>query len=210
MSQSLFDKDPFVDSEELMNWLLLNPELDLFGPNLQGNLSSSFNQLSNDIAVDFTSENIIPIQEFEEVSDDITNFRSSTLSDSGTSFGGKIKRENITRKEPSPRDDPGRKSSKKRIRESVDDLESRVKELKAENAELRAHLLNVTQRTTEVQKQRVAMERLMASKLFEVENNNSSDQTELAEIVRQYTDLYADYGKCRQREVRFRSFYPSV
>ncbi len=94
-------------------------------------------------------------------------------------------------------------SAKKRPRESVEDLEARVKELKAENADLHAHLLNVTQRTTEVQKQRVSMERLMAQKLTDVERGGEIDQAELAQIVKQYTDIYADYGRCRQREVSF-------
>lgn len=90
---------------------------------------------------------------------------------------------------------------KKRPRESVEDLEARVNALKAENADLHAHLLNVTQRTTEVQKQRVAMEKLMAQKLAELGDRDDSDQSELANLVKQYTDIYADYGKCRQREV---------
>eukprot|EP00981_Chlorochromonas_danica_P001395 scaffold296_cov164-Ochromonas_danica.AAC.12 len=89
---------------------------------------------------------------------------------------------------------------KKRPRESVEDLEARVNALKAENADLHAHLLNVTQRTTEVQKQRVAMEKLMAQKLAELGDRDDSDQSELANLVKQYTDIYADYGKCRQRE----------
>jgi hypothetical protein len=90
--------------------------------------------------------------------------------------------------------------SRKRSRESLDDLEMRVKQLQAENAELNAHLLTVTQRTTEVQKQRVEMEKLMIAKLSAVDD---SDQEELAKIVKRYTDIYADYGKCRQREVSF-------
>jgi uncharacterized protein involved in exopolysaccharide biosynthesis len=95
-------------------------------------------------------------------------------------------------------------AAKKRPRESLEDLEARVKELKAENADLHAHLLNVTQRTTEVQKQRVSMERLMAQKLAELENGQGNDlnHAELAQTVKQYTDIYADYGRCRQREVR--------
>jgi len=90
---------------------------------------------------------------------------------------------------------------KKRQRESVDDIEARVNELKSENADLQAHLMNVTQRTTEVQKQRMAMEKLMVTKLSEIGDREDSDQSELAEVVKKYTDIYADYGKCRQREV---------
>jgi len=92
---------------------------------------------------------------------------------------------------------------RKRQKESVEDLEARVNELRSENADLQAHLMNVTQRTNEVQKQRQAMERLMVTKLVEVGDKEDSDQSELAKVVKQYTDIYADYGKCRQREVQF-------
>lgn len=90
------------------------------------------------------------------------------------------------------------KSSKKRPRENMDDLEARVKELQTENADLHAHLLNVTQRTTEVQRQRAEMERQMVLRLS---SGRDTDVEELSAIVKRYTDIYADYGKCRQREV---------
>ena len=44
----------------------------------------------------------------------------------------------------------------------------------------------------------------MALKLHELnecKNGSKTCEAELAEILKQYTDLYADYGKCRQREV---------
>ena len=84
----------------------------------------------------------------------------------------------------------------------MEDIEARVNELRGENGDLQAHLMNVTQRTTEVQKQRMAMEKLMVTKLAEIGEREDSDQSELAKVVKQYTDIYADYGKCRQREVR--------
>eukprot|EP01038_Epipyxis_sp_PR26KG_P007984 gene7984-10827_t len=90
---------------------------------------------------------------------------------------------------------------KKRPRESIEDIESRVKELRVENADLQSHLLTVTQRTTEVQRQRTSMERMMAAKVAGMDKN--VDDPELAELVEKYTEIYADYGKCRQREVAF-------
>lgn len=100
---------------------------------------------------------------------------------------------------------------KKRPRESLEDLELRVKELKTENADLQAHLLNVTQRTKEVQKQRTEMEKMMAEKLQEIEacQNTASASTmtqlfnSLNSIIQSYSDNYSDYGKCRQREVAY-------
>ena len=97
------------------------------------------------------------------------------------------------------------KIGKKRQRESIEDIEARVNELRSENADLQAHLMNVTQRTTEVQKQRMAMEKLMVSKLAEINSDEDCDQSELSKVVKQYTDIYADYGKCRQREVSNRT-----
>lgn len=95
------------------------------------------------------------------------------------------------------------KPGKKRQRESLDDIEQRVNQLQSENADLQAHLMNVTQRTTEVQRQRVAMETLMVAKLAAIKGKPDSDQSDLSAIVKQYIDIYADYGKCRQREVAF-------
>lgn len=96
------------------------------------------------------------------------------------------------------------KSSKKRPRENMEDLEARVKELQTENADLQAHLLNVTQRTTEVQRQRAEMERQMVMRLS---SGRDTDLEELSAIVKKYTDIYADYGKCRQREVSVTRFF---
>jgi hypothetical protein len=42
---------------------------------------------------------------------------------------------------------------------------------------------------------------LMVTKLAELGNKEDADQSELAEVVKHYTDIYADYGKCRQKEV---------
>ena len=49
--------------------------------------------------------------------------------------------------------------------------------------------------------QRLNMEQLMAQKLGELGNNTDADQSELAEILKKYTEIYADYGKYRQKEV---------
>jgi len=53
------------------------------------------------------------------------------------------------------------------------------------------------------------MEKTMTALMSQIQDNSRSEslnlkcQAELAEIVKQYTDVYADYGKCRQREVPY-------
>jgi hypothetical protein len=44
------------------------------------------------------------------------------------------------------------------------------------------------------------MERVMARHMEEIVDE-SSNQSELAAIVKQYTDIYADYGNYRKQEV---------
>ncbi len=212
--QPFFGNDPFVDSEDLMSWLLLNPEIDALTGNygfplFDNSLSNS--EFDQNIAQGYSSS--LNAESFPMNGTYLVNDASGypqmlqNPSSDGVvlppSINTKVKKEG--KREASPNADSSyrrvSKIQRKRPRESLDDLENRVKELKAENADLHAHLLNVTQRTTEVQKQRVSMERLMATKLGEIDDRKDADQAELAEIVKQYTDLYADYGKCRQREV---------
>lgn len=246
-----FGIDSFVDSDDLMSWLLLNPEVDFeaaaqMQQHLPSSSSSSMPQLAPwNVVPDFFP----PQQGFQGQQQNggfdfppRDPFVSSLASQSSNlaqenwnnGFGSgapqaQLKIEtgpprnksssNLTQSSSmqdlasvatnsSPRNSkrPNTSSSgsakpKKRPRESLEDLEARVNSLKAENADLHAHLLNVTQRTTEVFKQRSAMERLMTTKLAELGDRPDGDQSELAQIVKQYTDIYADYGKCRQREV---------
>jgi vacuolar-type H+-ATPase subunit I/STV1 len=93
------------------------------------------------------------------------------------------------------------KESRMRQRLKQQETEKRIAELRAENSELQAHLQNVTQRTTEVQRQRLDMERIMADKLRELATMNESNNRELEEILRKFVELYADYGGYRQKEV---------
>lgn len=179
----------YFDSEELMSWLLLNPEMaDLENLNIPI-LSTSGAGSSSSSSTDIKQEDGNLLSSSPGFDDELT----------GNNYVGtkallnNDKHNNKT----------SAKKNKKRPREAEKDMQARVAELKAENADLHAHLLNVTQRTTEVQKQRINMEKLMQAKLEEVGGGDDSDQSELAAIVKQYTDIYADYGKCRQKEVAF-------
>lgn len=93
------------------------------------------------------------------------------------------------------------KESRQRQRQRVEETERRIAALKNENAELQAHLQNVTQRTTEVQRQRLDMERAMTAKLNGMSSSDS--EPELEALLGKFVDLYADYGSYRQKEVAF-------
>ncbi|RYH14529.1 hypothetical protein EON65_33435 [archaeon] len=249
--QPFFGIDSFVDSDDLMSWLLLNPEVDFEAAahmqQLPSSSSSSMPQLAPwNVATDFFPQqhgfhgqqsNVGGGFDFPPRDPFVSSlsFQQASLTQDTwkNGFGSanpqtQLKIETAPRNKSSsnltqsssmqdlasvattasPRNSKrpttsasGASKPKKRPRESLEDLEARVNSLKAENADLHAHLLNVTQRTTEVFKQRSAMERLMTTKLAELGGRPDGDQSELAQIVKQYTDIYADYGKCRQREV---------
>lgn len=217
----------YFDSEDLIGWLLLNPEISEFDPVVYNNGFDYSNLLpvtDQNQQHQHQNQHQLPIhqqhyqqfpqqqlqhqllhqQQQQQQLQPLIKVESQTsiaINNDGSRLSKKQRRNSTD----SLASDKGSKksNSKKRERESIDDMEARIKELTAENSELQAHLMTVTQRTTEVQKQRSAMEKLMASKLDEVLADDNSDQSELAKVVQQYTEIYADYGKCRQREVRY-------
>lgn len=204
MSNPLPNADTFFDSEDLMSWLLLNPEIVEFDDNqLQlGPFSDEINPPSMQNGPSNGPDNTVGSN--PTVTTSVSN--NGVVIKTESSLLGKRTSSSTNLKNVKPKPEPVQpvrspKHGKKRQRESIDDIEARVNELKSENADLQAHLMNVTQRTTEVQKQRMAMEKLMVTKLAEIGDREDSDQSELAEVVKKYTDIYADYGKCRQREV---------
>ena len=91
-------------------------------------------------------------------------------------------------------------AAKKRPRDEVRHLEERIKQLQEENSALRLHVLNVSQRTTEIQRHRHAMETEMAEKM---NSSDSGSEQQLAGLVKKYSDIYSDYGQYRQKEVAF-------
>ena len=89
--------------------------------------------------------------------------------------------------------------SRKRQRVTIETLERAVKSLTEENDGLQEHIQMVTRRKAEVIKHRTDMERIMARQVLEkddIENN-----TELQQMVKNYRDVYADYGMFRKKEV---------
>lgn len=192
MEDQLFNEG-FGEHDELMTWLLLNPELADFDCNQM----PLFGGLDSEIKGENASN------KSNSMSGDV-NFNLNENYDLHSSFLAKRKDCNDSDEKKSMS-----KSGRKRQRDEKD-IETKVNELRAENADLQAHLYNVTQRTTEVQKQRSEMERKMQLKLQQIGDKDDSDQSELAQLVKEYTDIYADYGKCRQREVTYFSHIITV
>lgn len=104
-----------------------------------------------------------------------------------------------------PRSSEIAKECRRRQKEKKDELENRVAALKKENQELREHFQNVSQRTTDIQRQRASMESLMQGRLKEIEKlpEDSEERKNLVSLVMKFTDLYADYGSCRQKEIAY-------
>lgn len=115
------------------------------------------------------------------------------------------KQEKVGEKRKAPRSREIAKECRRRQRERKEELENRVAALKKENQELREHFQNVSQRTTDIQRQRASMESAMHSRLKEIEklDENNEEKKNLVNLVKKFTDLYADYGSCRQKEVAF-------
>ena len=175
-----------VQSDDLLNWVLFNM-----------NESGGFD-------CDFPSSDLFPTAPFSpskssslvpklnlENEEDILN---SDLENPDISDDKKVKKINLSKNSETS------KLSRKRRRERMLEMEERLNYLKIENAELNDHLNTITLRTTETQKNRSEMEKLMSSHINSAEDNGKV-HAELAELMRQYKEIYADYGNCRQREV---------
>ena len=175
-----------VQSDDLLNWVLFNM-----------NESGGFDY-------DFPSSDLLPTTPFSpskssslapklqlEKEEDIFN---SDLENPDISDDKKAKKINLSKNSETS------KLSRKRRRERMLEMEERLNYLKIENAELNDHLNTITLRTTETQKNRSEMEKLMSSHINSAEDNGKV-HAELAELMRQYKEIYADYGNCRQREV---------
>lgn len=174
--------DASVDSEELMNWLVLNDILD------EENFLGQNQELLGLNQFDIPSVESKPLDIRIKLESEGNQQQAQGNKASSAQSKDTIKLE---------------KGSRKRQRESLEDMETRVAAMMEENEELQNHVMTVMQRTAEVQKRRSAMETFMTSELAQFGHKENFDQSELAKVIKQYTNIYSDYGKCRQREVSF-------
>lgn len=90
--------------------------------------------------------------------------------------------------------------NKRRKRPRLVDIESRLEKLREENKLLKQHLDNVTSQTKKFDEERAKTEEAMKRMMMEAEG--ASDE-ELNAVIRDYTEMYSDYGKRRHQELSF-------
>lgn len=196
--------DPPLDQDDLLSWLLFSDQLAFEGSGLPSTFtnSSPLDELDMKLQPILSEDdsNADDDDEFEafdfgnkEINKSSTDVAAADSPDAPPERNQK-KRSRPRSSKPSTTSTSG---GKKQARDDVRYLEDKIKALQDENSALQAHVLNVTQRTTETQRNRLVMEKEMSEKL------NSDDQNELAELCRKYSDIYSDYGLYRQKEVAF-------
>jgi hypothetical protein len=93
-------------------------------------------------------------------------------------------------------------SSKRQRGNVIQDMENRISELKEQNAELRSHLTDVTERAVEMERQRLEMVQDMTNKLQTMSPSCSfEEREEIQKMLDVYVDNFADYGLQRKKEV---------
>jgi hypothetical protein len=110
----------------------------------------------------------------------------------------------VTKKRPSDSEDnsysinglskQGKRKKKPRLAES----ESRLAELRAENELLKRHLENVSNKA-----HRFDQEKEAAGKRIHALLEHNAGRDEMNAAVREFTEMYSDYGKNRQNELNF-------
>mmetsp|Transcript_4721 Transcript_4721/g.18880 ORF Transcript_4721/g.18880 Transcript_4721/m.18880 type:complete len:417 (+) Transcript_4721:71-1321(+) len=91
---------------------------------------------------------------------------------------------------------------RKKKKPKMEELQVRLAKVKAENRELKHHLTNVEERHRLLDAEKKAMENLIRKQL-EATQCGTGDPSELARIIQNFKDLYADYGPQRQKECNF-------
>ena len=90
------------------------------------------------------------------------------------------------------------KHGKRKKKPRLADCESRLEELRAENELLKRHLGNVSNKA-----QRFDQEKEAAGKRIHALLEQNAGRDEMNAAVREFTEMYSDYGKNRQNELHF-------
>jgi uncharacterized protein (DUF342 family) len=88
--------------------------------------------------------------------------------------------------------------SKRRKKPRLPDCERKLAELKAENEMLKRHLDNISNKTVSLDKERINAEHKMRTML-----QQEAPDSELEPIVKNFTEMYSDYGRKRHDELNF-------
>lgn len=94
--------------------------------------------------------------------------------------------------------DDNRPYSKRRKKPRLPDCERKLTELKAENELLKRHLDNISNKSMALEKERIAAEQKMRVML----QTNAPDH-ELESLVKNFSEMYSDYGRKRHEELNF-------
>lgn len=88
--------------------------------------------------------------------------------------------------------------SKRRKKPRLQDCESKLAELEAENAMLKRHLANLSAQSLALDQERDTQQQKMVLML-----EQGADETELDGAVKHFTEMYSDYGRRRHSELNF-------
>ena len=199
-SLEIADKDDNIITEDFLSWILL----DLDARGAVGSAGNSRQPLEGSVPGDSQSQDVTVLDQLSFPNERKMSSNGSLSSGENGGDGGGDSNDSDNpqpgQKRKVSRSRELAKESRKRQRQRMEEMEKKIATLKKENEELQAYLQNVTQRTTEVQKQRLDMERIMSAKLCDMSTMSESG-SELEDVLRKFVDLYADYGIYRQKEV---------
>lgn len=88
--------------------------------------------------------------------------------------------------------------SKRRKKPRLSDCERKLAELQAENALLKSHLDNISNKNFKLDQERVKAETQMRAMLQE-----DAPDAQLDPVVQNFTEMYSDYGRKRHEELNF-------
>lgn len=93
-------------------------------------------------------------------------------------------------------------TQKKRKRPIIEECETKLATLKDENRILKRHLDAVLKKTKSADLERAQAERDMRE-MVQKQGGGVVDEEKLQKLVTRFTEMYSDYGKSRQQELRF-------
>ena len=88
--------------------------------------------------------------------------------------------------------------SKRRKKPRLQDCESKLEQLKAENEVLKRHLQNVTNKAQMLDKEKNEA----SNKIKQLFEQNAGPE-EMDKVIQEFTEMYSDYGRRRQQELSF-------
>ena len=92
----------------------------------------------------------------------------------------------------------GLRGARRKKKPRLQDTESRLAAVKAENETLKRHLANITDKTALIDQEREQAER----KLSEMVQSGANEK-QIGPVLARFGEMYSDYGRRRQEELTF-------